>query len=131
VVLAGCAIELNETYFGAGAPWAAGAANDAVFTWVHQDIGLFLLPALVLVAVMAEGSLAHREWGRIAWPLVVGTTITSVGAMVWVFLDPVSRGPGYIICSVGLGAVGVALITTTVGGLRRAALGEFGNARPG
>ncbi len=124
VVLAGFAIELNETYFGAGAPWAAGAANDAVFTWVHQDVGLFLLPALVLLAVIGERSLAQRQWDRIAWPLMVGTTITFAGAMIWVFVDPALHGPGYVISSVGLGALGVALVTTILAGLRRGVVAE-------
>jgi hypothetical protein len=123
VVLAGFAIELNETYFGAGAPWAAGATQDAVFTWVHQDIGLFLFPALVLLAVIGERSLVERQWGRIAWLLLAGTTITFAGAMVWVFVDPALHGPGYIVSSLGLGTLGVALVATTLAGLRRGAAG--------
>jgi hypothetical protein len=39
VAVAGCATELNETYFGAGNPSAAGASKDDVYTWLHQDIG--------------------------------------------------------------------------------------------
>lgn len=118
VVLAGFAIELDETHFGAGALGAAGAASDAVFTWIHQDIGLFLFPALVLVSVVAERYLAEREQERITWPLMVGTAITFIGAMLWVFVDPALHGPGYAVCSVGLATLGVALLMTVLGGLR-------------
>jgi len=35
-------------------PAAPGARNDAIFTWLQQDIGHFLLPATVLVMLVAE-----------------------------------------------------------------------------
>ena len=75
VVVAGYAIEMNEAFFGAGDPSTAGAANDAIFTWLHQDIGLFLLPAIVLVMLAAELLVDRRKplsW--IGWSTIVGIT---------------------------------------------------------
>ena len=113
VVIAGYAIELNEVFFGAGDASAAGAANDAVYTWLHQDIGLFLLPALVLVMLAVERYVASGRWrGRIAWATVAGTTITFVGSMIFVFADPALHGPGYIVTTIGLLVVGAALLAT-------------------
>lgn len=114
VVVAGYAIELNSAYYGAGDPKAAGAANDAIFTWLHQDIGLFLFPALVLVMLAVERLINHRQQrpGFIGWTVITGTTITFVGALVYVFVNPALYGPGYVIAGVGLAIVGVAILAT-------------------
>jgi hypothetical protein len=114
VVVAGYAIEMNEVYFGAGDPTAVGAANDAVFTWLHQDIGLFLLPTIVLVMLAVERLINTRPQrrGLIGWTAIVGTTITFVGGLVYVFVNPTLYGPGYIISTVGLVVVGLALLAT-------------------
>jgi hypothetical protein len=112
VVVAGYAIEMNEVYFGAGDPTAAGAANDAVFTWLHQDIGLFLLPAIVLVMLAAERLIDHARPGWIGWTTIIGTTVAFVGGMVYVFVDPARYGAGYVITTSGLVVVGAALLAT-------------------
>ena len=121
VVVAGYAIELDETYFGAGDPGAAGAPKDAVFTWLHQDVGLFLLPALVLVMVLAERHLGLRLGRRVAWLAAVGASVTFVGVMVWVFVDPRLHGAGYAICTTGIAVIGLAVIVADWAGLRRPA----------
>jgi hypothetical protein len=110
--VAGYAIEMNEVFFGAGDPKAAGAANDAVFTWLHQDIGLFLLPAIVLVMLAVERLVNHGYPGWIGWTAIVGTSITFLGGLVYVFVTPALYGPGYIISTVGLVVVGLALLAT-------------------
>ncbi len=112
VVVAGYAIEMNEVYFGAGDPKAAGAVNDAIFTWLHQDIGLFLLPAIVLVMLAVERLVDHGHPGWIGWTAIAGTTITFVGGLVYVFVTPMLYGPGYVISTVGLVVVGMALLAT-------------------
>ncbi len=112
VVVAGYAIELDETYFGAGDPQAAGAAKDAVFTWLHQDIGLFLMPALVLVMLAVERLVVERHRDAIGWATIAGTTVTFVGGMIFVFVNPALHGPGYDVSTVGLLIVGVALLAT-------------------
>ncbi len=112
VVVAGYAIEMNEVFFGAGDPKAAGAANDAVFTWLHQDIGLFLLPAVVLVMLAVELLVNHKHPDWIGWTALVGTSITFLGGLVYVFVTPALYGPGYIISTVGLVVVGMALLAT-------------------
>ncbi len=112
VAVAGYAIELNTSYFGAGDPAAPGAANDAVYTWLHQDIGLFLLPALVLVMLAVERLVAPRHRDAIGWATIAGTTVTFLGGMVFVFVNPALHGPGYDISTVGLLIVGLALLAT-------------------
>lgn len=113
VVVAGFAIEMNEVYFGAGDPKAAGAANDAIFTWLHQDIGLFLLPTMVLVMLAVERLVAgrsHPAW--IGWTAIAGTTLTFAGGLVYVFITPTMYGAGYVISTIGLLIVGVSLLAT-------------------
>jgi hypothetical protein len=114
VVVAGYAIELNTVYYGAGDPKAIGAANDAIFTWLHQDIGLFLLPAIVLVMLAVERLInrGQRRPGVIGWTAIAGTTITFVGGLVYVFVTPTLYGPGYILSTAGLVVVGIALLAT-------------------
>jgi hypothetical protein len=110
VVVAGFAIEMNEAYFGAGDPTAAGAAKDAVFTWFHQDIGLFLLPAIVLVMLAVE-RLAERDhptW--IGAVTIAGTSLAFLGGVTYVVIDPATYGPGYVISTIGLLLIGVALL---------------------
>jgi hypothetical protein len=120
VVVAGYAIEMNEAYFGAGDPTARGAANDAVFTWLHQDIGLFLLPAIVLVMLADERLIDHAHPGWIGWTTIIGTTVAFVGGMVYVFVDPARYGAGCAITTMGLVVVGAALLATLCLGILRA-----------
>ena len=124
VVVAGYAIEMNTGFFGAGDPSAAGAANDAIFTWLHQDIGLFLLPALVLVMLAAELLVDRsKPLSWIGWSTIVGITAVFVGGLVYVFVTPSTFSPGYIITTLGLLIVGFALLITlwwgAIGNTRR------------
>ena len=112
VAIAGYTIELNETHFGAGDQHAKGAANDAVFTWLHQDLGLFLLPALALVVVVVERLVASRHHGLIGRAFITGTSIGFIGSVVYVFVDTARHGPGYVITSIGLAIVGATLLAT-------------------
>lgn len=122
IVVVGYAIEMNETYFGAGDSHASGAAKDAVFTWLHQDVGLFLLPALVLVMLAVERLVDHGHPGWIGWATITGATVSFIGGLVWVFIDPALRGPGYVISTVGLLIVGAALLATLWWGISSVAL---------
>jgi hypothetical protein len=117
VAVAGYAIELHETYYGAGDGHASGAVHDAVFTWLHQDLGLFLLPALVLVMLAVERLVDHGNPGLIGWGTILGSSIAFGGGFVWVFLDSTLRGPGYVVSTAGLLIVGAALLATLWWGL--------------
>lgn len=112
VAVAGYSIELNETYYGAGDPHAKGATGDAVFTWLHQDLGLFLLPTLALVTVVVDRLVASRHHGLIGRALIAGTSIGFIGSVVYVFVNPARHGPGYVITSIGLAVVGATLLAT-------------------
>jgi hypothetical protein len=111
VVVAGYAIELDEVQFGAGGA-APSAANDAVYTWLHQDIGLFLLPALVLVMLVVDRFIAPRYQNWIGWTAIIGSTVTFIGGLVFVFVNPALHGPGYDLSTIGLLVVGLALLGT-------------------
>jgi hypothetical protein len=117
VVVGGYFIEMHEGFFGQGDPSAAGAANDGIFTWMHQDLGFFLLPTLVLVMLVVQRYLAPRLRARLAAATVAGVTVSFVGGLVWVFADPSLHGPGYIVTLVGLVLIGAALVATTWFGL--------------
>jgi quinol-cytochrome oxidoreductase complex cytochrome b subunit len=112
VVVAGYAIELDTTHFGAGDPKAPGAANDAVYTWIHQDVGLFLFPTLALVMLAAERYVASRGRGVIGSATLAGTTLAFAGLLVFVFLDTARRGAGYVLSTIGLAIIGAALLAT-------------------
>jgi hypothetical protein len=113
VVVAGYAIEMNTAFFGAGDQSAAGAANDAVFTWLHQDIGLFLLPAIVLIMLAAELLIDRsKPLGWIGWSTIAGITAVFLGGVVYVFITPSMFSQGYIIATIGLLVVGLALLMT-------------------
>lgn len=45
---------MNEGFFGGGDQSAAGAGGDAIFTLFHQDVGLFLLPTIVIVMLVVQ-----------------------------------------------------------------------------
>ena len=122
VVIAGFYIELHETFFGAGSTSAKGAANDAVFTWLHQDVGLFLLPALVAVLLAADRLAAHRYRGIIGWSAVSAVTLLLLGGGIWVFVSPAVHGAGYVLSTAGMALRGISIITTIGSAL-------FGDAR--
>lgn len=117
VAVAGYAVELNEGFFGAGDPAAAGAANDAIFTWFHQDVGLFLLPSVVLVMLAVQLLIGKRHTAWIGWFAAAGTTALFAGGMVWVFVNPDLYGPGYVLSTLGLLVVGTAILGTLYHGV--------------
>ncbi len=113
VAVAGYTIELNSSHFGAGDQTAAGASADAIFTWMHQDIGLFLLPTMLIVMLAAERLVANH--GRSNWigmATLAGTTLLFVGGMVWVFVTPNLYGPGYWLSTAGILITGAAVLGT-------------------
>jgi hypothetical protein len=113
VAVAGYTIELNTSHFGAGDQSAAGAASDAVFTWLHQDIGLFLLPTMLVVMLAAERLAATQGRGRwIGLVAIIGTTLLFVGGMFWVFVNPALYGPGYWLSTAGILVTGAAVLGT-------------------
>ena len=117
VVVAGYWIEMHETFFGAGSASAKGAANDAVFTWLHQDVGLFLLPGLVAVLLAADRLAAHGYHGVIGWSAVGAITLLLLGGGVWVFVNPALHGTGYVLSTVGMALLGICIVTTIVSGV--------------
>ena len=114
VAVAGYAIEVNTAnFFGAGDAKAKGAANDAIFTWMHQDIGLFLLPTVLAVMLAVELLVSSKARSKIIGLAAIGgTTLLFVGSMVWVFVSPTLYGAGYIISAAGLLVVGATLLAT-------------------
>ncbi len=113
VAVAGYSIELHTTFFGAGDQKAAGAAGDAIFTWLHQDIGLFLLPSMLVVMLAAERFVTLRAAAdRIGRVAIAGTTLLFAGGMFWVFVNPDLHGPGYFISTAGVVLTGGAVLAT-------------------
>jgi hypothetical protein len=119
VAAAGYSIELNTTHFGAGDPNAAGASGDAIFTWFHQDVGLFLLPTIVLVMLVVQRLIGQKGTGWIGWFVTAGTTALFLGGMVWVFIDSNLQGAGYWLSTTGLLLVGAAILGTLYHGVLR------------
>lgn len=119
VAVAGYSIELNTSHFGAGDPQAAGAAGDAIFTWFHQDVGLFLLPTIVLVMLVVQLLIGRRDTGWIGWFVAAGTTALFAGGMVLVFIDTNLQGPGYWLSTAGLVLVAAAILGTLYHGVLR------------
>lgn len=117
VAVAGYSIELNTTHFGAGDPSAAGAAGDAMFTWFHQDVGLFLLPTIVLVMLAIQLLFGDRAAGWIGWLMTAGATALFAGGMFWVFINSDLHGPGYWLSTTGLLLVGAAILGTLFHGV--------------
>jgi hypothetical protein len=64
VVATGYWIEFHEAHFGAGSSSAPGAASDAIFTWFHQDIGLFLFPFMTVVMLATARFVLPRAFGH-------------------------------------------------------------------
>jgi hypothetical protein len=117
VVIAGYWIELHETFYGAGNAKAPGASNDAIYTWIHQDVGLFLIPALIAILSLADHIVACRYKGFIGWGAIAGVTMLLIGGGVWVFVSPVVHGAGYALSTIGLVLLGSAIAVTICSGL--------------
>jgi hypothetical protein len=117
VVATGYWIELHETHFGAGDPTAPGAPADAVFTWFHQDIGLFLLPLVTAVMLATAHLVDPDRQAAIAVTAIAGSSVLFAGGMVYVFGDPAVHGAGYVISTIGLLVVGAAMLASSWWGL--------------
>ncbi len=116
VVATGYWIELHETHYGAGKP-APGAASDALFTWFHQDVGLFLFPCMtVVMLVTARYVLPKHQW-RPSLLAVVGSSVLFAGGMVYLFIDHALYGSGYLLSTAGLVVVGGSFLGTIWWGL--------------
>jgi hypothetical protein len=113
VAVAGYTIELNTTHFGAGDQSAPGAAADGIFTWLHQDIGLFLLPTMLIVMLVAERLAANRDHAKwIGLTAIAGTTLLFAGGMFWVFINPALYGAGYYLSTAGILVTAAAVLAT-------------------
>lgn len=96
-------------------PWTARPSREPAR--LHQDVGLFLLPVLVAVLLVADRLVARRYRGVVGWTAFLGVTLLLVGGGVWVFVNPAPRGPGYVLLSAGMGLVALSIATTVVSGL--------------
>lgn len=111
VAVGGYAVELNETVFGAGDPKAVAAAADGIFTWLHQDVGLFLLPTLLIVMLAADALiLNHERTNRMGILALIGSTVLYIGVLLWVFVNPAHFGIAYWVSTVGVLCIGGALV---------------------
>ncbi|HXP18100.1 MAG TPA: hypothetical protein VN840_00510 [Streptosporangiaceae bacterium] len=112
VVATGYWIEFHETHFGAGDPKAAGAAADAVFTWFHQDIGLFLLPLMTAVMVLTARLVVRGRQNAVALAAIGGSSILFAAGMIYVFVTSAIHGPGFVVATIGLICTGGALVAS-------------------
>jgi hypothetical protein len=112
VVLVGYYIQLHEGFFGAGNLGAPGAEQDALFTWLHQGFGLFLLPAMVLEMLVAERLVKRGHPALIGWATMTGVSVVFAGSLIWLFVDPALYGPGYFVSATGLLIMGAGLLAT-------------------
>jgi len=104
--------EMAERLEGFGADLGFEWFDDAVYTWLHQDLGLFLLPTLTLVMLVVERFLAPRLARVIGLATITGASIAFIGAVVWVFFDTSLHRPGYVLATIGLVVIGSGLLAT-------------------
>jgi hypothetical protein len=100
VVATGYWIELHEVAFSSGGK--AGQMSDAIFTWFHQDIGLFLFPLMTAVMIVTARLVLPKRQDTIALAAIAGTTLLFAAGMVYLFADQAIRGPGYVLATIGL-----------------------------
>jgi hypothetical protein len=112
VVLVGYYIQLHEGFFGAGNLSARGAEQDALFTWLHQGFGFFLLPAMVLEMLVAERLVKRGHPAWIGWATTTGVSVVFAGSLIWLFVNPALYGPGYFVSATGLLIMGAGLLAT-------------------
>jgi hypothetical protein len=120
VVATGYYIQMHEGFFGGGNLSAPGAEQDAVFTWLHQGFGLFLLPSVILVMLVVERLVGRGRPAWIGWATIIGVSVTFVGGLIWLFVNPALYGPGYFVSAMGLLIIGTALLATLWWGRRPA-----------
>jgi hypothetical protein len=111
VAVAGYFIREHELFFTGGTA-TAGATPDAVYIWFHEDIGLFMLPMLILILLAVERLLERGRPNWIGWAIIVGITVVVAGGGVWVFIDPALHGPGYDVSTAGIVIVALAMLAT-------------------
>lgn len=103
VVAFGYYIEFHENLYGAGAPHAARAVADAVFTWWHQDFAFFLLPSVLGILLAMQRLRAAEHLRRLAgWSLVLGAAVAFVGGLLYIFVDQAKYGASFMVTTVGL-----------------------------
>jgi hypothetical protein len=110
VVVSGYYIEFHETVYGMGNPHAPRAVNDAVFTWWHQDFAFFLLPAVLAVLLaMQRLHLPLRTRQTAGTSLIGGSVIAFLGGMDYIFVNPATYGPAFVVAAIGFFFVVIGL----------------------
>jgi hypothetical protein len=64
------------------------------------------------VMLVVERLIAPRFQHWIGWAAIIGSSVTFIGGMVFVFVTPALHGAGYDLATIGLLIVGVALLAT-------------------
>ena len=82
-----------------------------------QDVGLFLLPTIVLVMLVVQLLIGEKVARWIGWFAAAGATALFAGGMFWVFIDSAMYGPGYWLSTLGLLVVGAAILGTLYHGV--------------
>jgi hypothetical protein len=111
IAVAGYFIREHELFFSGGAT-TEGATPDEVYIWFHEDIGLFMLPMLILIMLAVERLLERGRPNWIGWTIIVGISVVVAGGGIWVFVDPALHGPGYDVSTAGILIVALAMLAT-------------------
>jgi hypothetical protein len=111
VVATGYWLEFHTTSF-LGSKTGSGRAADAIFTWFHQDVGLFLFPFMAVVMLVTARYVIPKYQARIAVLAAAGSTILFAGGMIYVFADQARHGTGYVFSTIGLLLIGAAFVAT-------------------
>jgi hypothetical protein len=111
VAAAGYFIGEHEPLFSGGAATEGPTPNE-IYIWFHEDIGLFMLPMLILIMLAVERFLERGRPNWIGWTIIVGISVVVAGGGVWVFIDPALYGPGYDVSTAGIVIVALAILAT-------------------
>jgi hypothetical protein len=104
-------VQWNAVLYGMGALSASRAAQYAAFTWVHQDLGLLLLPAVLTVMLSLSRLTADALPGRASVSaLLTGSAVAFIGGLLYVFADPAPYGAAFVVMTIGFAAVFIGVL---------------------
>lgn len=80
------------------------------YGFVHQDIGFFLYPALVVLVVFIQHLLPEKPLFQVNRLILIGTALTFAGMMLYVMLKPDYYGPGFYVIGGGFAFILIGIL---------------------
>lgn len=110
----GSYVDWNTSRYGMGALAAPLGRYAAAFAWFHWDFSVLVIPAVLTwflaMRVVAPGKEGAQRPSASSALVMLGTGITFVGGLFYLFASPNPEGAAFVVAAVGLAVIAVGIV---------------------